>query len=364
MMRKLAMYTTASFLLFFLAATRAYGQGDARPRVAIGHVPEGSSMVDAKMGADGVIHLLFQKDGAPFYATSTDGGATARSAIPVIKAKINPPGLEFLGWDMAVSEKGKVFVVMGNNGWKFKLPADQQGMFLATLEPGAKEFAPMTHLVELPSEGFSIVAGKGPSVTAAYLRGKLYWKHSTDDGKTFSPDSEINKDYLPCSCCTTSLVVGRDGTLAVLYREATDNRRDIYAVLSKDGKESRVRISQTLWEINACPMTYFRIMPAGDGFVAAWPTRGEVYFARFSSTGKLWEPGEIKVGGKTAMRSSVFALAGANDTTLVAWKSDDKLHWRIFDATGKPIGQEAESPGPGSQAGGVVDKQGGYVLFP
>ena len=231
-------------------------------------------------------------------------------------------------------------------------------------EPGGKAFSPTIPLNGVSSEGFSIAAGKDGRVVAGFLRGKLFWKQSNDGGKTFGDNQEIDPAYLPCPCCTTSLAFGKDGTLALLYREATNNHRDIFAVLEKDGKRTRVPVSRTLWEIDQCPMTYFKIAPAGDGFVAAWPTRGLVYFTRFSSEGKVWPHGEIKVGGRSGMRSSIFALAGANDTTLIGWKDDEKLHWRIFDAAGKPIGDEKEAPGAGPQAGGVVDKKGGFVLFP
>ena len=213
-------------------------------------------------------------------------------------------------------------------------------------------------------EGFSIAAGKDGNVAVAYLRHELYWKQSTDDGKAFTANAQVDTDYLPCNCCTTSLAFGKDGTLALLYREASANRRDIFAVLTKDGKHTRVPISRTLWELSACPMTYYKIAPAGEGFVAAWPTRGEAYFTHISSTGKMWAPGEIKVGGKTGMRSSVFAIAGKDDATLVAWKNENTLHWRIYDAAGKPLGEESTAAGAGAQSGGVADQNGNFILFP
>jgi hypothetical protein len=111
-------------------------------------------------------------------------------------------------------------------------------------------------------------------------------------------------------------------------------------------------------------MTYFSIRPAPDGFVAAWPTKSQAYFARISLDGKLWPPGEIKVGGKTWMRSTLIALPGSGGSTLVAWKSDEKLHWKIYDANGKPITEESQIPSPGPQAGAVVDRDGNFILFP
>jgi hypothetical protein len=355
--------------LLFMAAGAAPGDAGMAaatgPRVRIGQVPAGVKMVDAKIGSDGVIHLLFQKGDMPFYARSTDGGKTVGPEIPVLQGVSAVRGLEYLGWDMTVTDRGKVLAVLGNNSWQVKnTPADQIGLFLATLEPGAKTFDLMKSLNGVPSQGFSIVAGKAGDVTAAYLQGKLLWMHSTDGGKSFARPTEINKDYLPCPCCTTSLAVGKDGTLALLYREATDNKRDMYVVLSKNGQQKRTMLSRTLWKIDSCPMTYFSIRPAGDGFVAAWPTRGQAYFTRISIDGKIWPPGEIKVGGKTWMRSTLIALPGADDTTLIAWKSDEKLHWKIYDANGKPITEESQIPSPGPQAGAVVDRDGNFILFP
>jgi hypothetical protein len=358
------MARTPLVALTLLASSLAASAFAAAPQVTIGKTPDGAKMIDAAASADGTIHLLFQKNNMPFYATSTDGGKSVTPSIPVIKSVTAVKGLEFLAWDFAVTPDGKVIVVMGNNAWKLKLPQDQWGMYMAVLPPKATTFQPTRALNGMPSEGFSIAAGPNGDVTVGWLSGKLYWKHSRDDGKTFSPNQEIDPNYLPCPCCTTSITYGKDGTLAMIYREATGDRRDIHLVLSRDGKHTRTKISQTTWNIDKCPMTYFKIAPAGDGYVAAWPTRGQACFARITRDGKLWKPGEIHVGGKTGMRSSVFALAGADNTTLVAWKNDDTLHWKIFDDQGKQIGEEGTHPGAGPQAGGVVDKSGNYILFP
>jgi hypothetical protein len=357
--------TSSSMLLALVLATSAFA---AEPAVTIIPPLEGAKIAAAQISsADGkaVIHLVYTKDAAPVYATSTDNGKTISTLVPVLKSKPTVAGLVFDVWDMTVSEAGKVFVAMGNNAWKLKLPKDRWGMFMATLEPGAKDFSPTINLNGTPSEGFSIAAA-GNSVTAAFLSGKLFWKQSNDGGKTFSPNQEINPAILPCECCTTSLAVAKDGTLALLYRDNTNNNRDMFVVLYKNGKQSRTRISQTLWNINACPMTYYKIVPTmtGDGFVAAWPTKGEAYFTRITTTGEIWPAGEIKVGGKTGMRSSVFALAGANDSTLIAWKDGETLHYRIYDSSGKPTTDELTAPGSGSLAAGITTQSGDFLLFP
>ena len=73
----------------------------------------------------------------------------------------------------------------------------------------------------------------------------------------------------------------------MLYREETDHKRDMYVViLKRDGQQLRTRISSTLWEINACPMTYFGLSATKNGYIAAWPTKGQVYFTRMDKNDK------------------------------------------------------------------------------
>jgi hypothetical protein len=221
------------------------------------------------------------------------------------------------------------------------------------------------NLNEKPSEGFSLAAdGKG-NVTACWLADKLYANVSHDDGKTFAPHVEIDPAYDPCNCCTTSSVYGADGKLAVLYREETNNDRDMYLVLwdQDRGHVSRTRVSSTLWKVGECPMSYYTIGRDERGFVAVWPTRGQIYFARLNDQGKLLPPGEMKTPGKAGMRTSMLALRGANGTTLVAWRDGERVSWQVYDADGRLVGPLGSAQSAGKGVAGVVDKEGHYLLF-
>lgn len=83
--------------------------------------------------------------------------------------------------------------------------------------------------------------GKGDAA-ASWLAGRLFANLSRDGGRTLTPNAEINNAYLPCECFTTSAVYGADGDLAVLYRERTNNERDMYVVLAN--KNSRLILFQ------------------------------------------------------------------------------------------------------------------------
>lgn len=321
----------------------------------------------AQLGQEGTIHLLLEKDDGPYYARSEDSGLTFGTSIPVVDATSQRPGLKFEGADLAVGPDGRVLVAMSNNAWKLKLPKEDWGLYYATLARGTNAFSPARNLNRKPSEGFSLAADGRGAVTAAFLSGQLFIMDSRDNGVAFTASVEPNPAWNPCDCCTTSVAYGADGKLALLYREETNNDRDMYVVVwdkARSGEPTRTRISSTLWNINACPMNYYAITPAPAGYVAAWPTKGEVYFARLDKDGAVLPPGEIKTPGTTGMRTGLLALSAEDGTTLIAWKKSEVLGWQAYDAKGQPQGAPGSTPSSGNDAAGVLLKSGRFVLFP
>lgn len=172
---------------------------------------------------------------------------------------------------------------------------------------------------------------------------------SHDNGETFTAYAEPNSTWNPCDCCTTACAYGADGKFALLYREETDNERNMFVVLSdqrSNSKSLRARVSGAPWKLNGCPMTYYTITRATNGYVAAWPTKGEVYFARLDKNGAVLPPGEIKTPGSNGMRTGVLALKAKDGSTLIAWKKNDVLGWQLYDAGGDPKGTPARHQVP------------------
>ena len=350
-------------LLSILAAHAA----DNADRVSTVRLPGGLKPIKAQAGADGAIHVLAESNAGPQHVMSRDGGVTFTAPLAVVDAAARRPQLEFSVWDLAVGRDGRVHVALGTNAWKLKLPKDESGFFYASLAPGAKAFTPVRNINHIPSEGFSLTAGAGGAVTASFLSGKLFAMTSRDGGATFSKPAEPDPSWNPCRCCTTSAAYSADGRLALLYREETNNERDIWLALwdpARGGKPVRTRISGTPWKIAACPMTYFSVVPSAKGFVAAWPTKGQIYFARLDKDGAVLPPGEIKTPGTNGMRTGVQALSAADGATLIAWKNNDTLGWQLYDANGAPQGNPGSAPSAGSGAAGVVLTNGKFVLFP
>jgi hypothetical protein len=126
---------------------------------------------------------------------------------------------------------------------------------------------------------------------------------------------------------------------------------------------SRTRISSTLWQIEGCPMSAYTINATETGYVAAWPTKGQVYFVRLNRDGVILPPGEIRTPGMVGMRSRLVALTAADGTTLVAWKDTRGLGWQLYDAKGQRQDAPGSATSPGSGAAGVVLANGRFLLF-
>ena len=111
-------------------------------------------------------------------------------------------------------------------------------------------------------------------------------------------------------------------------------------------------------------MTYFTVVPNAEGYIAAWPTKGQIYFARLGKDGALLPPGEIKTPGTNGMRTGVIALGASDGATLIAWKNNDTLGWQLYDAKGQPRGSAGSAPSAGSGAAGAALANGKFVLIP
>ena len=347
-------------------------QGQASSKAALSRVstlriPGATNVFKAVVDSRDRIHVVFDSDNGPYYTMSASSAAPFSKPMPVLPDPVAPEGLRFQAWDLAVSDSGAVFVALGNNAWKLKLPQEQWGYFLSTLRPGEGRFSGPRNLNHKPSEGFSIAAGPDGVLVASFLADKLFTMISKDDGRTFGAFAEPDPSFNPCNCCTVSTSFGRDGRLALLYREETNNDRDMHLALwepTKKAKPTRHLVSRESWKVEACPMTYFSVVPSGVGYVAAWPTKGRIYFTRIDSNGAASASGEVRTPGISGMRTGLMALPAADGTVLVAWKNRDVLRWQLYDVTDKPQGGVGEEPSSGSGAAGVVLRDGRFVLFP
>ena len=150
----------------------------------------------------------------------------------------------------------------------------------------------------------------------------------------------------------------------MLYREETNNERDMHLVLWDQGRGemTRKRVGRTPWKIDACPMSY-SVTRDRKGYLAVWPTRGQIDFARLDGAGNPSGPAEIETPGMSGMRTGMLALGAPDGGTLVAWKKDGRTGWQRYDGDGKPSGPAGSAESPGNGVAGVVGKDGRFILF-
>lgn len=365
MKRAAAAMSFAGILVVLLLVLQCHRADAAPPKIITVPVSAGGQGMAARTDAEGAIHLLIDTADGPQYVNSRDQGKTLSQPVPLVDDASRKPGLEFGARDMAVAADGTVHVALGTNAWKLKLPEEEWGFFYTRKLPGQAAFTPLRNVNHKPSEGFSLAANESGVVTAVWMADKLFANVSHDGGETFLPTVEVDARLDPCNCCTTSSTYGPDGRLAILYREETNNDRDMYLALwdQERNEVTKTRVSTTAWNIDACPMTYFSIARSGSGFVAAWPTKGQIYFARLNADGSPKPPKEVRTPGSNGMRTGILAIPASDGRTLVAWKKEDDLGWQLYDARGQAVGAPGLAHSAGNGVAGVFAKNGDFVLF-
>lgn len=295
----------------YVARIDEHGQRGAAVRVndvAGDAAPHDQAPPQVVADADGAVYVLWQNNtvipGRRFpasdlrFARSLDGGETFEPAIFVNDDAGGMPASHTFQ-DIAVAADGTIYVSWIDG--RERARAERQSHESA----GAMHDA---HAMSMPGSDVRIAS-------------------STDGGRTFSPGVVVHPDV--CPCCRTSLAVGSDGMVAVAFRSATQNIRDIMVVRSSDGGHTfaePVRVHEDGWVIDGCPHAGASLAfdSAGRTHIA-WYTgaaeRQGLWYAVANDDGPFAEPVPIQTGGWVPV-SQVKLTAAADGTVWLAW--DDR----------------------------------------
>lgn len=363
-LRRRALPALAALLLL------AFARGaDAVPAVRLIDLPDGGSVADAQIDAEGAIHLAYvsELDGIErdvFYARSDDDGATFTEPIRVNADPGHGAGVGFRGPDIALGAHGRVHVIWYTNAYHAKRPKEEWGVRYAYRDADADGFVGERNISGRPSDNYSVDANGAGEVSIVWTAGDGFISRSHDGGETFDDAVQITS-IDPCECCATRLRYAEDGILHLAYREKGDNLRDMYIVPITDtlATPPRVKLDSETWEIAACPMTGTYLTGSHDGAtLAAWERKRSVYYGRFATDGSPLAPAEVTV---TDAGRYPLALESDDGTTLVAWKNDMELGWRRYDAHGEPLDEPSIIETDNlHRFGGVVTSGGDFVIFP
>ncbi len=143
----------------------------------------------------------------------------------------------------------------------------------------------------------------------------------------------------------------RHGTVYLLYRAATGGvERGIYLLTSDDRGGHFQAASVHPWKANICPMSSASLSEASSGILAAWETKGQVYFSRLAPGSHEASPPIAPPGGNGDRKHPAVAGNARGETILVwaegtGWEKGGSLVWQVFDRSGRPIGAEGRIEG-------------------
>ncbi len=329
----------------------------APPEVSLLRLPNKGHVSDVEVDAQGHLHAVYLSGKDVYYIKSEDGGKTLSKPIRVNTEDGYASGGGYRGPDVSLGKAGVVHVIWYTDGYAQKRPKDQWGVMYSRLEPGASAFEKDQNLNQRPSDNFAVAAdGKG-NVAVIWMADALYVQRSPDEGKTFSKPRRLAAD--PCECCAARAMFDATGQLQVMYREKSRNQRDMYVIQvnASDKVVGRTKLGPGTWSINACPMTGGFLSTAGDSAkqtVAAWEQKGIIYFSRIDGKGRV---GPVEVA-----RGKWPVAVSAAEGSVVAWKDGNRLMWRLFDDSGRAVGEVQSEPAGQADRPGMVMAQDGRIL--
>jgi hypothetical protein len=156
---------------------------------------------------------------------------------------------------------------------------------------------------------------------------RLYGASSKDGGATWSKNVLVyeSPSGTICQCCHPTAIVDSKGELHVMWRNALEGNRDMYAAHSRDGGASfsaAKKMGADSWKLDACPMDGGGLAMDSHGkLISIWRRESEIFIAQEGSPERKIETGKDP------------AIASGPGGVYAVWNSGGALH---AQAPGKP----------------------------
>ena len=347
-----------------------------RPDVEVARIPEGGRMPRAVIDSAGTVHVIYfegvMSGGDLLHVSRAAAASGWTDPVRVNSDRKSAIGMGPMdGGHVALDGAGLLHAV-----WFQTNPAR---IFYARSAPGGAAFEPQRilwqedHRIEAAP---SVAAGGDGRVYVFWHAGAgqdadraVYMTASDDGGDTFGPARRISKaGEGACGCCSMAAQAGGSGAVHVSYRSARENvRRDQRLLVSEDAGHTFEDLPIDEWEIGACPVTTTTLSAAPGAARVAWETAGRVFYAPVDRLDAPVEPdGEIRF-----RRKNPIVAVNSRGDTLLAWgdgsglRAGGTLHWRLFDAGGRPLGEQGDdtSVPSGSAPWAVVKPDDSFLLL-
>jgi hypothetical protein len=376
--------------LAILTGTPGLG-ADQTQRVTLLETPEAGIQPQAAIGSDGTIHLIYFKGDAAggdvFYGNIKLGETQFSAPVRVNSQAGSAVAIGTIrGAQMALGPGGRVHVAWnGSDRARPANPIKGVPMLYSRSNPSRTAFDPQRNLMRrtyVLDGGGTIAAGREGKVYVGWHgrdkaarqgeQGRRFWlARSRDDGATFDlEEPTLARETGACACCGTRALADARGNFFALYRAAThDVDRDMILLTSRDGGKHFQGTVLQPWKINACPMSSASLAEGSSRIVAAWETKGQVYFSRLDP--RTLEPSPpVAAPGNGDRKHPAVAVNGQGETILVwtegtGWQRGGSLAWRVFDSSGRPTRESGrlESGVPVWGLATVVARSDGFTII-
>lgn len=208
------------------------------PSVSALRCPNDGIQPQVAVDSAGKVHLIYLKgeegNSDIFYVTSADDGKSWSKPVRVNsdpRAAIATGTVR--GAHLAIGKGNRVHVAwMGSSTATPKAPSDSTPMLYARKNDAGDGFQPERNIITTATGldgGGSLAADDAGNVYVAWhapIPGKkgemnraVWLASSKDDGRTFSPETQMNADPTgACGCCGMRLGIDSKGNLLALYR--------------------------------------------------------------------------------------------------------------------------------------------------
>lgn len=347
------------------------GGQDAARAVAVLRVPDRGIQPQVVVDGKGVVHLLYFKGepggGDVDYVRAEDGEHFKQP----LRVNSQPGSVvatgNIRGAHLALGKNGRVHVAW-NGAHKAlpKAPGDGAPMLYARLNDAGTAFEAQRNIIQaapgLDGGGSVCADGAGnvyvfwhapaPGKKGEVNRG-VRMAASTDEGKTFAAEVPANAERTgACGCCGLRAFADSKGTVYALYRGAkTVAQRDIFLLTSANQGKSFKCEDIDPWSVDICPMSSEAFAEGPGGVViAAWDTKGQVYFARIdAATGK--RSASIAAPGAGQRRKHPAVAVNAKGEMILAWtegmgwNKGGSVAWQVYDQNGAPTKERGQADG-------------------
>lgn len=145
----------------------------------------------------------------------------------------------------------------------------------------------------------------------------LYYRYSTDNGKTFAATDRLLSEET-CECCRIAMTLDANGLPIVVFRKIYPNMIRDHALVSFntfDQSNPPLRISEDHWQLNGCPEQGPAALFVDGRTHLIWYDKGQLRYRQWQG-GKL---GPVSLVGNKGAEHPQLATVGA--TLWRAWQA-------------------------------------------